>query len=121
VTSERPRQLVSYSLDCARRFKLSTPIACLQGFRVLVEKEWIEFGHKFSDRCGQGVAIDDVNERCPVFLQWLDCVHQLVRQFPCAFQFNETYLVCRAFWCVLNEKLLACGLTLRMRDLLKNL
>lgn len=68
----------------------------LQGFRILIEREWLEFGHKFSDRCGVGyVHEDSVNERCPVFLQWLDCVHQLTKQFPCAFQFNEAYLVCR--------------------------
>ena len=62
-----------------------------------MEKEWLEFGHKFADRCGQGTASDDVNERCPVFLQWLDCVHQLLRQFPCSFQFNETFLVIECF------------------------
>ncbi|KAJ8312915.1 hypothetical protein KUTeg_010288 [Tegillarca granosa] len=65
----------------------------LEGFQVLVEREWLDFGHKFADRCGNGVASDDLNERCPVFLQWLDCVFQLYKQFPCAFQFNEAYLV----------------------------
>lgn len=61
-----------------------------QGFQVLVEREWLEFGHKFADRCG---LLDDANERCPVFLQWLDCVHNIAKQFPCAFQFNSNYLV----------------------------
>ncbi|XP_076057097.1 phosphatidylinositol-3,5-bisphosphate 3-phosphatase MTMR3 isoform X2 [Oratosquilla oratoria] len=65
----------------------------MQGFQVLVEREWIEFGHKFSDRCGVGKSCEDINERCPVFLQWLDCLHQLLRQFPTAFQYNEAYLV----------------------------
>lgn len=64
-----------------------------QGFQVLVEREWLEFGHKFADRCGNGVNSEDPNERSPVFLQWLDCVYQLFKQFPCAFQFNEAYLV----------------------------
>ncbi|XP_065107130.1 phosphatidylinositol-3,5-bisphosphate 3-phosphatase MTMR3 isoform X1 [Paramisgurnus dabryanus] len=65
----------------------------IQGFQVLVEMEWLDFGHKFADRCGHGEKADDVNERCPVFLQWLDCVHQLLRQFPCSFEFNEAFLV----------------------------
>ncbi|XP_013412124.1 myotubularin-related protein 4 [Lingula anatina] len=65
----------------------------IQGFQALVEREWLDFGHKFGDRCGNGVNCDDVNERCPAFLQWLDCIHQLQRQFPCAFEFNETFLV----------------------------
>ncbi|CAG02483.1 unnamed protein product, partial [Tetraodon nigroviridis] len=42
-----------------------------QGFQVLVETEWLEFGHKFADRCGHGENSEDLNERCPVFLQWL--------------------------------------------------
>ncbi|KAL2100155.1 hypothetical protein ACEWY4_004549 [Coilia grayii] len=65
----------------------------IEGFQVLVEMEWLDFGHKFADRCGHGEKADDLNERCPVFLQWLDCVHQLQRQFPCSFQFNEAFLV----------------------------
>lgn len=64
-----------------------------QGFQVLVETEWLDFGHKFADRCGHGENAEDLNERCPVFLQWLDCVHQLQRQFPCSFEFNEAFLV----------------------------
>jgi len=65
----------------------------LEGFQVLVEKEWLDFGHKMADRCGQGLGCADVNERSPIFLQWLDCVHQLLLQFPCHFEFNLTYLL----------------------------
>ncbi|KAK7933243.1 hypothetical protein WMY93_004139 [Mugilogobius chulae] len=65
----------------------------IEGFQVLVETEWLDFGHKFADRCGHGENSEDLNERCPVFLQWLDCVHQLQRQFPCSFEFNEAFLV----------------------------
>lgn len=64
----------------------------LKGFQVLVTREWLEFGHRFADRCGHGQNHDE-NQRCPVFLQWLDCVHQLTRQFPCSFEFNEPFLV----------------------------
>ncbi|XP_042215598.1 myotubularin-related protein 3-like isoform X3 [Homarus americanus] len=65
----------------------------IHGFQVLIEREWVEFGHKFSDRCGVGRSCEDINERCPVFLQWLDCVHHLLYWFPTAFQFNQAYLV----------------------------
>lgn len=65
----------------------------IEGFRVLVEREWLSFGHKFSDRCGHGPGSDETNERCPVFLQWLDCVQQIHRQFPCSFEFDMGYLV----------------------------
>lgn len=63
----------------------------LQGFQALIEKEWLAFGHKFTDRCGflQG----DVKEVSPVFTQFVDCVWQLMHQFPAAFQFNERFLL----------------------------
>ena len=57
----------------------------LQGFQVLVESDWLDFGHKFGDRCGHQENAEDQNEQCPVFLQWLDSVHQLLKQFPCLF------------------------------------
>lgn len=60
---------------------------------MLVETDWLDFGHKFGDRCGHQENADDVSEQCPVFLQWLDCVHQLLKQFPCLFEFNEALLV----------------------------
>lgn len=65
----------------------------IEGFRMLVEKEWLSFGHKFGDRCGHGVGSEETNERCPVFLQWIDCVHQIHRQFPCSFEFSMSFLI----------------------------
>ncbi|XP_077299072.1 uncharacterized protein LOC143920201 isoform X4 [Arctopsyche grandis] len=64
-----------------------------EGFRILVEREWLDFGHKFADRCGHVVGSEDFNERCPVFLQWLDCVHQILVQYPCSFEFSQAYLI----------------------------
>ncbi|XP_043288971.1 myotubularin-related protein 4 isoform X2 [Venturia canescens] len=65
----------------------------MEGFQILCEREWLDFGHKFADRCGQTVGYEDPNERCPVFLQWLDCVHQLILQFKCSFQMSSAYIV----------------------------
>ncbi len=61
------------------------------GFFVLVEKEWCNMGHKFADRLGSSIKKDQ--EESPVFLQWLDCVWQLWRQCPIAFEFNEVMLL----------------------------
>ena len=58
---------------------------------MLIEKDWLSFGHKFQDRCGH--VISDANEVSPIFLQFLDAVWQLTQMFPQAFQFNEKYLV----------------------------
>ena len=59
------------------------------GFKVLIEREWLSFGHKFSDRCGLGAD----GEQSPIFIQWLDCVYQLTKQFPTSFEFSTSYLV----------------------------
>uniref|UniRef100_A0A1B0GAE2 Lateral signaling target protein 2 homolog n=1 Tax=Glossina morsitans morsitans TaxID=37546 RepID=A0A1B0GAE2_GLOMM len=78
-------------------YKLSISILTLrflsQGFRILVEREWLSYGHKFADRCGHGPGSDEVNERCPVFLQWLDLIHQIHKQFPCSFEFSMGFLI----------------------------
>ncbi len=63
----------------------------LLGFQALVEKDWLAFGHKFTDRCGH--LDGDPNEVSPTFAQFLDATWQLVDQFPQHFQFNERYLI----------------------------
>ncbi|KAJ0397569.1 hypothetical protein P43SY_003444 [Pythium insidiosum] len=60
------------------------------GFMQIVEKEWIRPGHKFYDRVGPGRSEHD--EQSPIFLQFLDCVWQLWRQYPTYFEFNAQFL-----------------------------
>ncbi|XP_048192433.1 myotubularin-related protein 8 isoform X2 [Perognathus longimembris pacificus] len=62
-----------------------------EGLMILIEKEWISMGHKFSERCGH--LEGDSREVSPIFTQFLDCVWQLMEQFPCAFEFNENFLL----------------------------
>lgn len=135
----------------------------MRGFAVLVEKDWVSFGHRFADRCGHGgshkyfvnsasevepdtneeepeeaeAAVTGattaaggggasaaasafwgftkqitanfggggsasgalaagpgahVKETSPVFTQFLDCIWQMMRQFPSRFEFNEEWL-----------------------------
>lgn len=65
---------------------------------LLIEKEFLSFGHQFALRIGISQK-DSHNEdqRSPIFLQWLDCIHQLLHQFPEAFEFNMDYLLNLAF------------------------
>ncbi|XP_003225571.2 myotubularin-related protein 6 [Anolis carolinensis] len=63
----------------------------IKGFMVLIEKDWIAFGHKFSDRCGQ--LDGDPKEISPVFVQFLESVWHLTEQFPRAFEYNEAFLL----------------------------
>lgn len=60
----------------------------MRGFASLIEKDFCAFGHMFDKRTGQGI-----DERSPIFLQFLDAVYQLTRQFPTSFEFNELYLL----------------------------
>ncbi|KAH7537013.1 phosphatidylinositol-3-phosphatase myotubularin-1 isoform X2 [Ziziphus jujuba] len=103
------------------------------GFQALVEKDWLAFGHPFSDRMGiptisasaniplelsrQSSAgtfpsspmrqssgsytsqtpttthAQTSNNYSPIFLQWVDCVSQLMRMYPFAFEFSSAFLV----------------------------
>jgi hypothetical protein len=89
----------------------------LEGFIILIEKEWISFGHRFNERCGHFQReskfynnteegnfkkIKNLNQRfkhqqnmkfeSPIFHQFLDCVYQIMRQYPKKFEFNERFL-----------------------------
>ncbi|CAG8717500.1 7112_t:CDS:2, partial [Dentiscutata heterogama] len=111
---DRTAQLTSISILC-----LDPYYRTFRGFQVLVEKEWISFGHKFTDRSGhlsdEKYFINSVNtnaantafntvqskfynqsyirEISPIFQQFLDCVFQLLTQFPTRFEFNEKFLI----------------------------
>ena len=93
-----------------------------QGLAVLIEKDWVSYGHRFSDRtghlCGDKTAFvaipgDNISaqaaflasvqkqfagsshafkETCPVFQQFLDCIYQIQRQFPERFEWSEKLL-----------------------------
>jgi myotubularin-related protein 1/2 len=69
----------------------------LRGFEDLIEKEWCAFGHRFDARCGHRINVeaDESTKRseiAPIFLQFIDCVWQLLQQFPTQFEFNERFL-----------------------------
>uniref|UniRef100_A0A183SX77 Myotubularin phosphatase domain-containing protein n=1 Tax=Schistocephalus solidus TaxID=70667 RepID=A0A183SX77_SCHSO len=63
----------------------------IRGFWSLIEKEWLMFGHCFNHRVGQKSSRRSKNVS-PVFLQFLDAVHQLLCQFPLSFEFNDFFL-----------------------------
>lgn len=100
------------------------------GFQALVEKDWLAFGHPFSDRMGMPPVsgsgnmtfeltrqsstgscpsppmrqssftsqsspshAQTSNHYSPILLQWVDCVSQLLRMYPFAFEFSSAFLV----------------------------
>lgn len=67
----------------------------IRGFAILIEKEWISMGHKFQSRyCIGQNPHDDVS---PIFSQWIECVYQLLLQYPDEFEFTSDYLAAILF------------------------
>ncbi|OWB75342.1 hypothetical protein B5S31_g5227 [[Candida] boidinii] len=93
----------------------------INGFVILIEKEWLSFGHRFNERCGHlqnetkfHDNIENLNSNqatqafrqvtnhfkhkksvkfvSPIFQQFLDCIYQLIRQYPNKFEYNERFL-----------------------------
>lgn len=85
---DRTAQLTSLSMLMMDPYYRS-----LKGFMVLIEKEWVSFGHKFCDRSAWGLHGWKDEEYSPIFQQFIDCVYQIMHQHPCAFEFNEDLLL----------------------------
>uniref|UniRef100_A0A183HLL3 Phosphatidylinositol-3-phosphatase n=1 Tax=Onchocerca flexuosa TaxID=387005 RepID=A0A183HLL3_9BILA len=85
---DRTAQLTSLAM-----LELDPYYRTIQGFAVLVEKEWCSFGHKFAHRVGHGEDKHGDSERSPIFVQFIDCVWQIMNQFPYAFEFNSSFLI----------------------------
>ncbi|XP_061599224.1 myotubularin-related protein 9 isoform X1 [Cololabis saira] len=66
----------------------------LEGFLALLEREWLQAGHPFQQRCAHSACSHArLQQESPVFLLLLDCVWQLWRQFPLALGFSEALLL----------------------------
>ena len=65
----------------------------IEGFAVLIEKEWVSFGHKFSSRNGCDTKDKKKKERSPIFIQFIHAVHQITMQYPTSFEFNSYFLL----------------------------
>ena len=86
------------------------------GFSCLIEKDFMAIGHPFHTRCGHGEgkgdrsagpgssgqSSGDEGQIAPVFIQFLDCVFQIVNQYPDYFEFNTKYLL------LLSEHVYSC-------------
>ncbi|KAL7065361.1 hypothetical protein AAHC03_05334 [Spirometra sp. Aus1] len=64
----------------------------IDGIQKLIEKDWLHFGHKFTDRSGL-LSTGDSRECAPVFTQFLDCLRHLLDLLPTKFEFSQRLLL----------------------------
>lgn len=50
----------------------------IEGLITLIDKDWLQFGHQFHLRLGVYSSDYKQKQRSPVFVQFLDCVRQLL-------------------------------------------
>ena len=63
------------------------------GFRTLIEREFLSFGHRFSTHS----IHHDSQTPSPIFMLFLDCCNQLLTQNPSLFEFTTFYLEAMAY------------------------
>eukprot|EP01060_Flectonema_neradi_P007325 TRINITY_DN15097_c0_g1_i1.p1 TRINITY_DN15097_c0_g1~~TRINITY_DN15097_c0_g1_i1.p1 ORF type:complete len:798 (+),score=69.17 TRINITY_DN15097_c0_g1_i1:42-2396(+) len=86
---DRTSQIVSLS-----NLMLDPYYRTIKGFTVLVEKDWCSGAHKFAERTGTlGKDKHRPKGVSPIFLQFLECVLQVLNQFPNSFEFTEEFLL----------------------------
>lgn len=85
---DRTAQLTSLSMLMMDKYYRT-----IRGFEVLIEKEWLSFGHRFGIRMGHGSDKHSDQDRSPIFLQFVDCVWQMLQQNGKVFEFNDKLLL----------------------------
>lgn len=68
----------------------------IRGFQSLIEREWIMGGHPFALRnahCAYAEGSITGPQEGPVFLCFLDCMYQIMSQYPHSFEFGEELLI----------------------------
>ena len=76
-------------LICLAKLMLSSRYRTIEGFCRLMSSEWCDFGHKFLDRSDD----PESQEYSPIFLQFLDAVHNVLLQHSAMFEFGESLLL----------------------------
>ncbi|EKX39419.1 hypothetical protein GUITHDRAFT_89063 [Guillardia theta CCMP2712] len=79
-------------VSCLAQVLLDPYYRSFEGFQVLIEKDWVGFGHNFPLRLGY-FSGEGRKMFSPIFIQWLDCVWQCMRMRPTSFEFNEKFLI----------------------------
>jgi len=65
------------------------------GLEKIIRRNWINMGFPFNQHHNISVGPNKqpTSNLCPLFLIFLDCIHQLCFQFPACFEFQPSYLI----------------------------
>jgi len=75
------------ALTCLIKICVDARFRTFQGFAELIEKEWIAFGYDFFETKSKKQA-----PLCALFVLFIDCVWQIMEQFPKLFSWNDNFL-----------------------------
>lgn len=94
---------LSCVLTSLTKICLSPKYRTIVGLENLIQRDWFMTGHNFYNRLNQSESNqrrrssseEDKKQEtiAPVFLFFLDCLFQLLIQYPNEFEFNEFYLI----------------------------
>ncbi|VVC32555.1 Hypothetical protein CINCED_3A001526 [Cinara cedri] len=90
VLQERDGRDLCCVVSSLAQLMIDSYFRSIVGLQTLIQKEWVVMGHQFCTRLGHINNTDSL--KSPLLLLFLDCVWQLLQQFPTKFEFTETYL-----------------------------
>ncbi|RNA28581.1 Myotubularin-related 10-B [Brachionus plicatilis] len=103
IEEYRSHMDMSCVLTSLTKICLNQKYRTISGLENLVQKDWFLAGHNFYQRFNQSQSSDKrrpsleeekkLETIAPVFLFFLDCLFQLLIQYPNEFEFNEFYLI----------------------------
>ncbi|KAI5642287.1 myotubularin-like phosphatase domain-containing protein [Phthorimaea operculella] len=65
----------------------------IRGLQALIEREWLLAGHPFGTRHRCSVYASPQPKAAPTFALFLDCIRQFLEQYPCSFEYRQSFLI----------------------------
>ncbi|XP_057308817.1 myotubularin-related protein 9-like [Hydractinia symbiolongicarpus] len=85
---------ITLQITSLTQLLLNPECRTVTGFQSLITREWLWAGYAFTERhLKLGISPARRKEHAPVFLLFLDCVHQILQQYPSSFEFTEDLLL----------------------------
>ena len=98
VLVETEGRATAFLISSLAMIILSEDFRTREGLERLIQAVWVNLGFKFSKNhtLSQSQQVNKQSNLNPIFLMFLDCVHQISHQFPAHLEFETKYLI--AVW-----------------------